>query len=98
MSIHVKILKSDNSLRYKFICPACNCDHIINDTWQFNGDLENPTFSPSIKVDGFLGFKDEQPVYGTCHSFVRDGKITYCDDCTHDLKNQTVELLYYNDI
>lgn len=27
-----------------------------------------------------------------CHSFVRDGKIQFLGDCTHELKNQTVEL------
>lgn len=27
-----------------------------------------------------------------CHSFVRDGQIQYLDDCTHDLKGQTVPL------
>lgn len=27
-----------------------------------------------------------------CHSFVTDGKIQFLDDCTHNLKGQTVEL------
>ena len=27
-----------------------------------------------------------------CHSFVTDGMIQFLDDCTHDLKGQTVEL------
>jgi hypothetical protein len=27
-----------------------------------------------------------------CHSFVRDGKIEYLSDCTHELAEQTVEL------
>ena len=54
---------------------------------------------PSIKKINFLGYNFYFNIrYGTCHSFVRYGKITYCDDSTHDLKNQTVELLYYNDI
>lgn len=28
-----------------------------------------------------------------CHSFIRDGKIQFLGDCTHDMKNQTVDLL-----
>lgn len=27
-----------------------------------------------------------------CHSFVRDGKIEYLSDCTHDMAGQTIEL------
>lgn len=27
-----------------------------------------------------------------CHSYVRDGKIEFLADCTHKLKNQTVEI------
>lgn len=27
-----------------------------------------------------------------CHSFVRDGMIQFLDDCTHELKGQTVEI------
>lgn len=27
-----------------------------------------------------------------CHSFVRDGKIEYLSDCSHELAGQTVEL------
>ena len=28
----------------------------------------------------------------TCHSFVRDGRIEFLSDCTHDLAGQTVDL------
>lgn len=27
-----------------------------------------------------------------CHSFVKDGKIQYLNDCTHDLAGKTIEL------
>ena len=52
--------------------------------WQFNGDLNRPTFSPSIadkRADGYL-----------CHSFVRNGRIQFLHDCTHALAGQTVDL------
>lgn len=28
-----------------------------------------------------------------CHHFVRDGKIEFLGDCTHDKKNQTLEMV-----
>lgn len=28
-----------------------------------------------------------------CHSFVRDGRIQFLSDCTHELRGQTVELV-----
>jgi len=30
------------------MCPACRFPHIINKGWNWNGDAEKPTFSPSI--------------------------------------------------
>lgn len=74
---------------YGIWCPACRTiHHFPKDRWTFNGDMEKPTFSPSMLIRGYLGPDN----YGTCHSFVRDGKIIYCGDCTHSLKGQTVDL------
>lgn len=53
--------------------------------WSFNGDVEKPTFKPSLLVSP--QFQDAR-----CHSFITDGKIQFLSDCYHDLKNQTVEL------
>jgi hypothetical protein len=30
-----------------------------------------------------------------CHSFVKEGMIEFLSDCTHDMKNKTVELPDY---
>ncbi len=60
--------------------------------WKFNGDLEKPTFSPSLLVyegryeDGTIG-------HPRCHSFVRDGQIQFLGDCGHKLAGQTIDLL-----
>ena len=32
-----------------------------------------------------------------CHSFIRDGKIQYLNDCTHEFAGKTVELPDYTD-
>lgn len=76
-----------------FRCPGCDADpldgglHCPTTGWTFNGDLERPTFSPSILV------RWESPQGPrVCHSFVTDGRIQFLSDCTHALAGQTVEL------
>lgn len=74
---------------WRFHCPGCDSPHVITDSWQCNGDVESPTISPSILVKGALRPFE---LYGTCHSFVTDGRIEFLSDCTHHLAGQTVEL------
>lgn len=88
-----KVQRSENTWQYLFICPGCNCEHAFDERWQFNQDFEKPTISPSFLQRGFLGFKNEKKFYGTCHSFIKDGEIQFLSDCSHDLKNQTVDLI-----
>lgn len=52
-------------------------------TWTFNGDMEKPTFAPSLL------YKDKSPL---CHLFLRDGIIEYLGDCGHALKGQKVPM------
>ena len=74
-------------------CPACDCAHVCDERWAFNGNLERPTFGPSIRVtyDGKDAGIDGAPP-AVCHSHVNDGYVAYCDDCTHALRGQTVEI------
>lgn len=78
---------------YIFDCPGCNISHFINTNpnygpiWDFDKDLDNPTVSPSLLVR--IPWKDEIKI---CHSFVKEGKIQFLDDCTHALAGQTVDL------
>jgi len=85
---------------YLVRCPACEADdkgscHLFylklgeGPGWTFNGDYEKPTFSPSMKATATYG-PEKTP--HCCHSFVRDGKIQYLGDCTHEMAGQTVEL------
>jgi len=95
----IKLLNSDReveAIAVRFVCPGCGNHHVprvekLLDTydgplWEWNGSLENPTFSPSLRVMGGPGGAT------SCHSFIRDGKIEYLSDCTHALAGQTVEL------
>ena len=91
-------------------CPACRCGHTFQTehpcgpNWTFNGDVEKPTFCPSIKVNS-ENTGQELPEFHkdcwaggpgkwrlVCHSFVTDGRIKFLDDCTHALAGQTVDL------
>lgn len=85
---------------YKFMCPGCNTEHLIwtaneghqHPVWGFNGDLDKPTITPSIKVE----YPTPEKLH-ICHSFIKDGKIEYLGDCTHSMAGQTVELPEFNE-
>ena len=53
--------------------------------WDWSGDTESPTLSPSILTRGGRSH--------ICHSFVRNGKVEFLSDCTHEFAGQTVDLL-----
>ena len=72
-----------------FWCPGCDNVHRCKG-WQFNGDFEKPTLSPSVMVTYTPGDPDE-PVQ-RCHSFVRDGVIQFLGDSTHTLAGKTIPL------
>lgn len=67
-------------------CPGCKFLHRFEWGWWFDGDIENPTFTPSLKVIR-RGEKDP-----CCHFILTKGKMHFCDDCQHELRNQTVDL------
>lgn len=102
--------------QYGFFCPGCkhlhiyfvNSPHWTKDSqgWTFNGDMSNPTFSPSLlttwgkNADPNWQEPEEDPVgecrekgwSGQCHLFVTNGQIQYCGDSTHELSGQTIEV------
>lgn len=87
---------------FLFWCPGCKCSHGVwvssanghtGATWGFNGNMDLPTFTPSI-----LCRSGNESGPTVCHSFVRDGRIEYLGDCTHDLRGQTVEMVDWEDL
>ncbi len=72
-----------------FYCPGCKSLQRLTKSWTFNGNFEKPTITPSILTKGYNA---EEKISYTCHSFVTDGKIKFLSDCTHKLKDQTVDL------
>ena len=81
-----KIITISDEKVFEFYCPGCKVGHQFNSRWQFNGDVEKPTISPSVLLTG-----GSDPNY-RCHSFIKEGKIQFLDDCSHELKGQTVDL------
>ena len=105
---------------FVFHCPGCGDVHMIHTAksgamhpqcWEFNGDLDKPTVSPSLLVRGghFITEaevdrcwcdyhkehpeeKDNAPHCYRCHSFIRNGKIQFLSDCSHELASKTVEI------
>lgn len=53
-------------------------------SWDWNGDQEKPSLSPSI----LTRIGDGQ----VCHSFLRDGVFEYLSDCAHQLAGARVEM------
>lgn len=82
--------------RVHFRCPGCEDVHgVVVDAgpvvWGWNGDLELPTFTPSVLVRLDVS-PPNQHLSRVCHSFVTDGRIQFLGDCTHTLAGQTVDL------
>jgi len=97
-----KIRNSINDI-ILFRCPGCGCAHGVSNQWQYNGNHDSPTITPSIRVRAAKWPTDDEQARilagekikllpTICHSFVTDGKIQYLSDCTHELAGQTVEL------
>lgn len=89
-------------------CPGCDDLHAVEVTeaparWEWDGNLEAPTISPSIKVEGVQWDADSpfhKPLHHVapgapvcCHSFVKAGRWEFLGDCTHDLAGQTVPMV-----
>lgn len=78
-------------------CPGCNTMHYIavdkplanGARWTFDGNLDAPTFGPSVRVT--IPDADEDMV-ACCHYFIRGGEIQFCSDSTHSLAGKTVPL------
>lgn len=91
-----------------FRCPGCGDTHAIPTTgpaaWNWNGDLDLPTITPSIAIrsghyashwkpgDECWCGKDYEYKCGICHSGIAAGRITFGTDSTHALAGQTVDL------
>lgn len=84
-----KVVHESEYVRYR--CPGCKHDHTVPaKRWNWNGDLDKPTLSPSVK-HYYISPKDGREIT-TCHYHIINGWIEYCNDCQHELNGQKVEL------
>jgi Family of unknown function (DUF6527) len=88
----------EDRIRYYHYCPACRCVHCIwvSDApghWKFNGNLDSPTFTNSVKVTYNGKDADTVDEDGTrnpsscCHYNITNGKIDFHNDCSHSMNN-----------
>lgn len=81
----------EDPLGWAHWCPACEEAHVFavdrafanGACWTFNGNLDEPSFQPSMRIR--VGPR-------VCHYFLTKGQLAFCGDCTHALRGQTVPL------
>lgn len=92
----VKHDKKDIIIGYRFECPGCKFSHMLHTEyknsfgaiWKFNGDVDKPTFKPSL----FINKGKINVDIPLCHSYITNGTIKFLNDSTHELAGKTVEL------
>lgn len=73
-------------------CPGCEEAHIwqvdatSGPNWEWDGNIETPTVSPSILTAGSRPEK-------RCHVFIKNGIIDYLSDCWHALAGKKVPMV-----
>lgn len=92
MQVSPKLRKTTNG--YIFWCPGCKCAHHvttdIEPAWHFDGDVNLPTFSPSVRV--YRPAEKDRAEETLCHLFLTKGNLLFLSDCKHDLAGQTIPL------
>ena len=92
--------RGESKSYFLFWCPGCGCGHLFYvgpgfahpSQWTFNGNLERPTFSPSLRHFYTKEGNGSKREITTCHLFVTDGQIQYCGDNPHDFNGKTVPM------
>jgi len=80
----LQIRRTVHGIQYWFWCPACQEFHIYDESWKFNGDMEKPSFSPSLRHPDSKKQK--------CHLWIKDGIIEYFVDCNHALAGYKIPM------
>lgn len=98
----------EREVRHLVWCPGCDRAHYVNVegsyTWEWDGNAEAPTYSPSllVKYRHPAGHTNENPaplgydgpfVDDVCHSFIVAGAWQFLGDSTHALAGQVVPMV-----
>lgn len=86
-------------------CPGCEEMHILPDSWNFDGNLDTPTFTPSFRHSFLRRIFTEGEWTGewkrdssgntipfVCHYILTAGQLNFCGDSTHSLAGKSVPL------
>lgn len=97
-----KAVKTDNGFVAIF-CPGCKRRHYLavepssgRSCWKFNGDLENPTFSPSLldRTGHYVTGQPQPPNCKYCEYEKRDPDRSFkCGTCHSFIRNGMIEFL-----
>lgn len=97
------IAKLEKTGRVAYFCPGCNSLVYLNvdrperPRWEFNGDMQSPTITPSVlqKVGPYGEHWAPEKIGKTdvCHAYVKNGSIEYLGDCTHELAGKTIPMV-----
>jgi hypothetical protein len=62
--------------------------HPLPDNWSFDGNLDEPTFTPSFKHSGYSSHNEPR----ICHYILTKGVLTFYSDSTHALTGKSIAL------
>lgn len=83
-------------------CPGCKRRHALNidpsngkPCWTFNGDLEKPTFAPSlVETTGHhVSGQPQPPNCRYCDYAATEGRKTFCGRCHSFIRDGMIEFL-----
>lgn len=90
--------KSGETAVLAFWCPGCNCEHPYrikpegdSPVWGFDGNMQSPTFSPSLVC------AIDRSKAKVCHLYVRNGQIEFLSDSHHELAGKTVPMVRWSE-
>lgn len=91
-------LRSSGGPRVTYWCQGCDNSHSIrvegtdHPLWTWDGNVDAPTFNPSVLVTYEGVHDDGSPDVRRCHTFIRGGMVEFLGDCTHKFAGQTLPL------
>jgi Family of unknown function (DUF6527) len=100
MGVKVRpIVSGTEAVGWLVWCPACDHPHQFTAKmpngsvgWTFDGNLESPTFNPSLRARWDEG-EAPKKVEKCCHANLIAGVWRYAGDSTHAFKGQRVPAL-----
>jgi hypothetical protein len=94
--------EDDSKAGFHHWCPGCDQPHGIwiknpgGAQWTFDGNMEAPTFAPSIRCFSTHDENGDPLPNGAqrtlCHYFIKAGRIEFCGDSPHGLAGRIVPL------